>query len=82
MLLSDIQFLRLHQAFSINSSANIKLSKNQLSKMVQLSGGFLFSLHPLLANQENLVISAPKTKKDSLENKGPPKSKKIFKRFL
>ena len=50
--------------------------------MVQLSGGFLFSLHPLLANQENLVISVPKTKKDSLENKVPSKSKKIFKSFL
>ena len=35
LLLSDTQILRLCKAFANNSSAHIKLSKTQLSKMVQ-----------------------------------------------
>ena len=33
LLLINTQVLRLHQAFANNSSANIKLSKTQLSKI-------------------------------------------------
>ena len=40
LLLTNTQVLNLRKAFANNSSANIKLSKTQLSKMIQ-SGGFL-----------------------------------------
>ena len=39
MLLTNIQVSRLRKAFANSSSANIKLSKNQLHKIGQ-SGGF------------------------------------------
>ena len=48
LLLTDRQLANLHKSFSNHSSANIKLSKTQLSKMIQ-SGGFLGRLlGPLL----------------------------------
>ena len=48
LLLTDRQVLSIRKSFADNSSANIKLSKTQLSKMVQ-SGGFLGKLlGPLL----------------------------------
>ena len=40
LLLNDTQVSRLRKAFANNSSANIKLSKDQLHKIGQ-SGGFL-----------------------------------------
>ena len=48
LLLTDRQVSNIREAFSNNSSADIKLSKTQLSKMIQ-SGGFLGRLlGPLL----------------------------------
>ena len=48
LLLSNRQVLNLRKAFTNNSSTDIKLSKSQLSKMIQ-SGGFLGRLlSPLL----------------------------------
>ena len=48
LLLTDRQLANLHKSFSNHSSADIKLSKTQLSKMIQ-SGGFLGRLlGPLL----------------------------------
>ena len=48
LLLTDRQVSTIRKAFSNNSSANIKFSKTQLSKMIQ-SGGFLGNLlGPLL----------------------------------
>ena len=48
LLLTDRQVSNIREAFSNNSSADIKLSKTQLSKMIQ-SGGFLGRLlSPLL----------------------------------
>ena len=48
LLFTDKQVLRICKAFLSNSSTNVKLSKNQLSKMVRL-GGFLGRvLQPLL----------------------------------
>ena len=48
LLLTNRQVLNLCKAFANHSSANMKLSKTQLSKMIQL-GGFLGSfLGPLL----------------------------------
>ena len=48
LLLTDRQVSSLHKSFTNNSSADIKLSKTQLSKMIQ-SGGFLSRLlDPLL----------------------------------
>ena len=40
LLLTSRQVANLRQAFANHSTANIKLSKTQLSKMIQ-SGGFL-----------------------------------------
>ena len=48
LLLTDRQISNIRKAFSNNSSADIKFSKTQLSKMIQ-SGGFLGKLlGPLL----------------------------------
>ena len=48
LLITNRQVPHLRKAFAINSSADIKLSKTQLSKMIQ-SGGFLGKLlGPLL----------------------------------
>ena len=48
LLLTNRQTLNLRKAFVNNSSTDIKLSKTQLSKMIQ-SGGFLVRLlGPLL----------------------------------
>ena len=48
LLLTNSQVSNLHKAFANHSSTDIKLSKTQLSKMVQ-SGGFLARLlSPLL----------------------------------
>ena len=48
LLLTNRQVANLHKAFANHSSADIKLSKTQLSKMIQ-SGGFLGRLlGPLL----------------------------------
>ena len=43
LLLTDRQVSSIRKTFSKNSSANIKFSKNQLSKMIQ-SGGLLGKL--------------------------------------
>ena len=40
LLLTDTQFWTLHKAFTNGSSANIKLSKTHLSKMIQLGAFF------------------------------------------
>ena len=47
LLLTKRQVLKLRKAFANHSSADIKLSKTQLSKMIQ-SGGFLGRLLGLL----------------------------------
>ena len=43
LLLTDRQVSNIRKAFANNSSADIKFSKTQLSKMIQL-GGFLSRL--------------------------------------
>ena len=55
ILLTDTQVLRFCKSFANNSSANMKLSKTQLSLMVQ-SGGFLPSLLPQF-NEFNTKIN-------------------------
>ena len=42
LLLTDTQVSKIRKVFAIGFSANIKISKTQLSKIVKL-GGFLFS---------------------------------------
>ena len=60
-LLSIKQVSRIRKALSNNSSANIKLSKNRLSKIVQ-SGGFLIRLlGPLLKTGLPLMKNVPKS---------------------
>ena len=60
LLLTDRQVLSHHKSFANNSSANIKLSKTQLSMMIQ-SGGFLGKLLvPLLKAGLPLIKSVIK----------------------
>ena len=55
VLLTDRQISSIRKVFSNNSSANIKFSKTQLSKMIQ-SGGFLGKLLcPLLKTRLPLI---------------------------
>ena len=56
LLLTNTQVSNLHKAFANNSSVNIKLSKTQLSKMIQ-SGGFLGTLLGLLLKTGLPLIS-------------------------
>ena len=48
LLLTDRQVSNLRKSFTNNSSADIKLSKTQLSKMIQLRGFLSKLLGPLL----------------------------------
>ena len=60
LLLTNTQVSNLRKAFANNSSANIKLSKTQLSKMIQ-SGGFLGRLlGPLLKTGLPLISNVIK----------------------
>ena len=60
LLLTNTQVSNLGKAFANNSSANIKLSKTQLSKMIQ-SGGFLGKLlGPLLKTGLPLISNVIK----------------------
>ena len=60
LLLTDRQVSNIREAFSNNSSADIKLSKTQLSKMIQ-SGGFLGRLlGPLLKTGLPLLSNVTK----------------------
>ena len=60
LLLTDRQVSNIREAFSNNSSADIKLSKTQLSKMIQ-SGGFLGRLlGPLLKTGLPLISNVIK----------------------
>ena len=67
LLLTDRQVSSLRKSFSNNSSADIKLSKTQLSRMIQ-SGGFLsILLGPLL-----------KTGLPSIKNVNKPFAKSVL----
>ena len=60
LLLTNTQVSNLRKTFANNSSANIKLSKTQLSKMIQ-SGGFLGKLlGPLLKTGLPLISNVIK----------------------
>ena len=60
LLLTDRQVSSIRKAFSNNSSANIKFSKTQVSKMIQ-SGGFLGKLlGPLLKTGLPLISNVIK----------------------
>ena len=60
LLLTDREVLNLRKSFANNSSDDIKLSKTQLSKMIQ-SGGFLSRLlRPLLKTGLPLMKSVIK----------------------
>ena len=60
LLLTNGEVTNLPKAFANNSSADIKLSKTQLSKMIQ-SGGFLGKLlGPLLKTGLPLMINVIK----------------------
>ena len=48
LLLTNIQVANLHKSFSNHSSANIKLLKTQLSKIIQSGGVLSRLLGPLL----------------------------------
>ena len=72
LLLLNRQVANLRKAFADKSSADIKLSKTQVSKMIH-SGGFLDRLDRLSNNNTILIISNNEMKKtvkivESLEN--------------
>ena len=55
LLLTDRQVENLHKVFAINSSANIKLSKSQLFKIIQSGGSLGKLLGPLLKTGKPLM---------------------------
>ena len=55
LLITNRQIANFRQAFVNNSSADIKLSKTQLSKMVQSGGVFSRLLGPLLKTRLLLI---------------------------
>ena len=55
LLLTNTEVAKNHKAFANGSSANIKLSKTQLSKMIQ-SGRFLEIKHYLIALVKTLLL--------------------------
>ena len=55
LLLTNRQFSNLCKAFANNSSINIKLSKSQLSKMIQSEGFLGRLLGPLLKTRLPLI---------------------------
>ena len=67
LLLTNRQVSNLCKAFSNHLSANIKLSKTQLSKMIQSGGFFGRLLGPLLKTGLPLISSVIK-----------PLAKKVF----
>ena len=60
LLSTDTQVLRLYKAFANGLSANIKLSKTKLSRMVQSGGSFLGSIENL---PHKLIMAGIKKKK-------------------
>ena len=53
ILLTDTQVSKICKAFSNDSLTNIKLSKTQLSKIMQ-SGGFLTNISSVTSSLENI----------------------------
>ena len=60
LLLTNTQVSNLHKAFANNSSANIKLSKTQLLKMIQSEGFLGRLLGPLLKTGLLLILNVIK----------------------
>ena len=60
LLLTDRQVSSIRKAFSNNSSANIKLSKTKLSKMIQSGGSLGRLLSPLLKTRLPLISNVIK----------------------
>ena len=56
LLLTDRQVSNLRKSFANNSSFDMKLSKTQLSKMIQ-SGGFLGRLHDPSITKNRITIN-------------------------
>ena len=57
LLLTNRQVANLHRAFANHASTDIKLSKTQLSKMIQLGGFLSRLLGPLLRTRLPLMIN-------------------------
>ena len=57
LLLTNTQVSSVFKLFANGSSANIKFSKNQVSKMVQLGGFFGGLLKVLLKMSSNFFVS-------------------------
>ena len=55
LLLTNTQVSKICKAFTIGSSTNVKLSKGQLSKMIQLGGFLSRLLGPLLKTDLSLL---------------------------
>ena len=82
LLLTNKQVSKIRKAFTNDSSANIKFSKTQLSKMVQLSG-FLPAFFDSLPNVMTDIISGKTTLMELIKNnKDISKSEKEKAKFL
>ena len=78
LLLTETLVLRLHKAFGNNSSANIKLLKPQLSKMVQVGEFLPLSMKLMDSLADSLADSFGKES----ESKFLPNSKKDIQELL
>ena len=61
LLLTNRQVSNLHKSFASHSSADIKLSKTQLSKLIQSGGFFERILGPLLKTGLPLIKNVIKS---------------------
>ena len=77
LLLTNTQVSRLQKAFANGSLANVKLSKDQLPKMVQLGGECLFGLLGVAFDPIKIIASLT-TPQWELYRKNRKKNAKIF----
>ena len=70
LLLTNLQVLKIRKAFTSGSSANIKLKKTQLFKMIQ-SGGFALyeNTEPIIKGLESMPTFIDNELKHLLNNK-------------
>ena len=70
LLLTNLQVLKIRKAFTSGSSANIKLKKTKLSKMIQSGGFALYEVtEPIIKGLESMPTFIDNELKHLLNNK-------------
>ena len=64
LLLTNTQVLKIRKVFATDLSTNKKFSKTQLSKFVQLGGGFIGNFSDLLDPDQSSIFNPLKTLKN------------------